>query len=103
MGLDIINFTDMNKSIKKTEVFLLSEFPFLSLGVSVLAACGGGQSGCENGRAIEFPVRSGSYNFQVVRLNNIRQQLRDYRILKSVPQVSGFIVKLCVDEGATTT
>lgn len=99
MGLDIINFMNMNKSVKRNRSFSSIRISFLSLGLSVLAACGGGQSGMKMGDdqfAVEAVTTTSSS--QTEQYPATIKGLQDIEIR---PQVSGFIVKLCVDEGAT--
>ena len=69
------------------------------LGVSVLTACGGGQSGTKMGDN-EFTVMTA----QTTSSNQTKTYPATIKGLQDIeirPQVSGFIVKLCVDEGAT--
>ncbi len=83
----------------RTTITQLRQIALFAVGVSFLTACGGGQSGMKLGDD-EFTVtqvsvtssnQSTSYPATIKGLQDI-----DIR-----PQVSGFIVKLCVDEGAT--
>lgn len=90
---------NMNKSVKRNRSFSSIRISFLSLGLSVLAACGGGQSGMKMGDdqfAVEAVTTTSSS--QTEQYPATIKGLQDIEIR---PQVSGFIVKLCVDEGAT--
>ncbi len=71
----------------------------MALGLSVLTACGGGQSGMKLGDD-QFAVQavSATSSNQTEQYPATIQGKQDIEIR---PQVSGFIVKLCVDEGAT--
>ena len=71
----------------------------MALGLSVLTACGGGQGGMKMGDN-EFAVQSVTVtsSSQTTQYPATIKGLQDIEIR---PQVSGFIVKLCVDEGAT--
>lgn len=89
----------MNKSVKRNRSFSSIRISFLSLGLSVLTACGGGQSGMKMGDdqfAVEAVTTTSSS--QTEQYPATIKGLQDIEIR---PQVSGFIVKLCVDEGAT--
>ena len=89
----------MNKSVKRNRSFSSIRISFLSLGLSVLAACGGGQSGMKMGDD-QFTVETvtTTSSSQTEQYPATIKGLQDIEIR---PQVSGFIVKLCVDEGAT--
>ena len=90
---------NMNKSVKRNRSFSSIRISFLSLGLSVLTACGGGQSGMKMGDdqfAVEAVTTTSSS--QTEQYPATIKGLQDIEIR---PQVSGFIVKLCVDEGAT--
>lgn len=90
---------NMNKSVKRNRSFSSIRISFLSLGLSVLVACGGGQSGMKMGDdqfAVEAVTTTSSS--QTEQYPATIKGLQDIEIR---PQVSGFIVKLCVDEGAT--
>ena len=71
----------------------------MALGLSVLTACGGGQGGRKMGDD-QFAVEAVSVtsSSQTEQYPATIQGKQDIEIR---PQVSGFIVKLCVDEGAT--
>lgn len=71
----------------------------MALGLSVLTACGGGQGGMKMGDD-QFAVQAVS----VTSSNQMEQYpatIQGKQDIEIRPQVSGFIVKLCVDEGAT--
>ena len=90
---------NMNMSVKRNRSFSSIRISFLTLGLSVLAACGGGQSGMKMGDdqfAVEAVTATSSN--QAEHYPATIKGLQDIEIR---PQVSGFIVKLCVDEGAT--
>ena len=83
----------------KTTITRLRQIAFFAVGGALLTACGNNQSGMKLGDN-EFAVlavrsttsdQSTSYPATIKGMQDI--EIR--------PQVSGFIVKLCVDEGAT--
>lgn len=89
----------MNMSVKRNRSFSSSRVAFAALGLSVLTACGGGQGGmkmADNQFAVEA-VKATSSN-QSEQYPATIKGLQDIEVR---PQVSGLIVKLCVDEGAT--
>lgn len=86
-------------SMKRNKCFSLGRVTFLALGISALTACGGGQGGTKMGDD-EFAVEEVS----VTSSNQMKKYPATIKGLQDIeirPQVSGFIVKLCVDEGAT--
>ena len=87
----------MNMSMKKNRSFSSSRIALMALGVSVLTACGGqsGRMGDDEFTVKEITATSSN---QVTKYPATIKGLQDIEIR---PQVSGFIVKLCVDEGAT--
>ena len=89
----------MNMSVKRNRSFSSSRIALMALGVSVLTACGGGQGGMKMGDN-EFAVQTvtTTSSNQTTQYPATIKGLQDIEIR---PQVSGFIVKLCVDEGAT--
>ena len=89
----------MNMSVKRNRSFFSSRISLMALGLSVLTACGGGQGGMKMGDN-EFAVQSVTVtsSSQTTQYPATIKGLQDIEIR---PQVSGFIVKLCVDEGAT--
>lgn len=86
-------------SVKRIENFAYCRTALLALGMSALASCGGGQGGMKLGDD-EFAVVSvtSSSSKQSTQYPATIKGMQDIEIR---PQVSGFIVKLCVDEGAT--
>lgn len=89
----------MNMSVKRNRSISSSRVAFAALGLSVLTACGGGQGGMKMGDdqfAVET-VKTASSN-QSEQYPATIKGLQDIEVR---PQVSGLIVKLCVDEGAT--
>ena len=86
-------------SVKSKLNFSNGRIAIAMLGVSVLTACGGGQGGMKMGDN-EFAVMTTAYtsSHQTKTYPATIKGLQDIEIR---PQVSGFIVKLCVDEGAT--
>ena len=77
----------------------LSRCVVLALGISALTACGGGQGGMKLGDD-EFAVMAvvPSSSRQTTQYPATIKGMQDIEIR---PQVSGFIVGLCVDEGAS--
>ena len=89
----------MNMSVKRNRSFSSSRVAFAALGLSVLTACGGGQGGMKMGDnqfAVEA-VKATSSN----QSEQYPATIKGLQDIKVRPQVSGLIVKLCVDEGAT--
>ena len=89
----------MNMSVKRNRSFSSSRVAFAALGLSVLTACGGGQGGMKMGdnQFAGEAVKATSSN-QSEQYPATIKGLQDIEVR---PQVSGLIVKLCVDEGAT--
>ena len=89
----------MKKITKKIESKAFTRIALFSLGISVLTACGGSQGGMKLGDD-EFAVMTvaSSSSNQTTRYPATIKGVQDIEIR---PQVSGFIVQLCVDEGAT--
>lgn len=89
----------MNMSVKRNRSFSSSRVAFAALGLSVLTACGGGQGGMKMG--------DNQFAVEVVKATSSNQSEQYPATIKGLqdievrPQVSGLIVKLCVDEGAT--
>ena len=83
----------------KSRRFTSHRVALMVLGLSVLTACGGGQGGRKLGDD-QFAVEAVSVtsSSQTEQYPATIQGKQDIEIR---PQVSGFIVKLCVDEGAT--
>lgn len=89
----------MSMNVKRNRFFSSGRMAIFALGLSVLTACGGGQGGMKLGDD-EFAVESvtATSSNQTVQYPATIKGLQDIEIR---PQVSGLIVKLCVDEGAT--
>ena len=89
----------MNMSVKRNRSFSSSRVAFAALGLSVLTACGGGPGGMKMGDN-QFAVEA----VKATSSNQSEQYPATIKGLQDIevrPQVSGLIVKLCVDEGAT--
>ena len=89
----------MNMSVERNRSFSSSRVAFAALGLSVLTACGGGQGGMKMGDN-QFAVEA----VKATSSNQSEQYPATIKGLQDIevrPQVSGLIVKLCVDEGAT--
>lgn len=90
---------DMDKQMLRTTITQLRQFALFAVGVSLLTACGNKQSG----------MKLGDNEFAVLAVNSTTSDqttsypatIRGTQDIEVRPQVSGFIVKLCVDEGAT--
>ena len=89
----------MKMIAKRIEGKAFTRIALVSLGISVLTACGGSQGGMKMGDD-EFAVMTvaSSSSNQTTRYPAAIKGVQDIEIR---PQVSGFIVQLCVDEGAT--
>ena len=89
----------MKMTVNKMKCISLSRTAIIMAAMTVLSSCGGGQSG----------MKLGDDEFTVMAVHStVSQQSTSYpATIKGIqdievrPQVSGFIVKLCVDEGAT--
>ena len=89
----------MDKRMLKITITQLRQIALFAVGMSLLTACGNSQSG----------MKLGDAEFAVMAVNSTTSdQTRSYpatikgtQDIEVRPQVSGFIVKLCVDEGAT--
>ena len=83
----------------RTTITQLRQIALFAVGVSLLTACGNNQSG----------MKLGDNEFAVLAVNSTTSDqttsypatIRGTQDIEVRPQVSGFIVKLCVDEGAT--
>lgn len=83
----------------KITVTPLRQIALFAVGMSLLTACGNSQSG----------MKLGDDEFTVLEVNSATSDqttsypatIRGTQDIEVRPQVSGFIVKLCVDEGAT--
>lgn len=86
-------------TVNSMKCFSGSRCVLWGIAMAVLSSCGGGQSG----------MKLGDDEFTVVTVQStVSQQSTSYpatikgsQDIEVRPQVSGFIVKLCVDEGAT--
>lgn len=90
---------NISMSTKRNRSFSSSRVAFAALGLSVLTACGGGQGGMKMGDN-QFAVEA----VKATSSNQSEQYPATIKGLQDIevrPQVSGLIVKLCVDEGAT--
>jgi efflux transporter, RND family, MFP subunit len=89
----------MDKRMLKITVTPLRQIALFAVGMSLLTACGNSQSG----------MKLGDDEFTVIEVNSATSDqttsypatIRGTQDIEVRPQVSGFIVKLCVDEGAT--
>ena len=89
----------MDKQMLRTTITKLRQIALFAVGVSLLTACGNNQSG----------MKLGDNEFAVLAVNSTTSDqttsypatIRGTQDIEVRPQVSGFIVKLCVDEGAT--
>ena len=84
----------MDKQMLRTTITQLRQIALFAVGVSLLTACGNNQSG----------MKLGDNEFAVLAVNSTTSYpatIRGTQDIEVRPQVSGFIVKLCVDEGAT--
>ena len=89
---------NISMSTKRNRSLSSSRVAFYALTLSVLTACGG-QGGMKMGDD-QFAVQAVAFTStnQSTQYPATIKGLQDIEIR---PQVSGFIVKLCVDEGAT--
>ena len=89
----------MDKRMLKIRITQLRQIALFAVGMSLLTACGNSQSG----------MKMGDNEFAVMTVNaTTSNQTTSYpatikgtQDIEIRPQVSGFIVKLYVDEGAT--
>ena len=89
----------MDKQMLRTTITQLRQIALFAVGVSLLTACGNNQSG----------MKLGDNEFAVLAVNSTTSDqttsypatIRGTQEIEVRPQGSGFIVKLCVDEGAT--
>lgn len=89
----------MDKRMLKFKITQLRQIAWVAIGMSLLTACGNSQSG----------AKLGDNEFAVLTLNSSSSDqatsypatIKGTQDIEVRPQVSGFIVKLCVDEGAT--
>lgn len=89
----------MKMTVNRMKCFSLSRLAVFMVAMAILSSCGGGQSG----------MKLGDDEFTVVTVQSTASQqstsypatIKGIQDIEVRPQVSGFIVKLCVDEGAT--
>ena len=86
-------------SVKRKLNFSNGRIAIAMLGVSVLTACGSGQGGMKMGDN-EFTVMT-AVSSESRQTKTYPATIKGLQDIEIRPQVSGFIVKLCVDEGAT--
>lgn len=86
-----------NMEMKRNKSFSFGRIALFALGISALTACSsqGGKMGDDQYAVQELTSTSSN---QITKYPATIKGLQDIEIR---PQVSGFIVKLCVDEGAT--
>ncbi|RHJ76825.1 efflux RND transporter periplasmic adaptor subunit [Parabacteroides sp. AM08-6] len=89
----------MDKQMLSTTITQLRQIVLFAVGMSLLTACGKSQSGMKLGddEFAVITVNSSSSN----QTTSYPATIRGTQDIEVRPQVSGFIVKLCVDEGAT--
>ncbi len=89
----------MKMTVNSMKCFSWSRLAILGTTMAVLSSCGGGQGG----------MKLGDDEFTVVAVHSAASQqstsypatIKGVQDIEVRPQVSGFIVKLCVDEGAS--
>ena len=83
----------------RTTITQCRQIALFALGCLLLTACGNSQSGMKLGDSeyAVLTVNSSSSN----QTTSYPATIRGTQDIEVRPQVSGFIVKLCVDEGAT--
>ena len=82
----------------RTTITQLKQMALFAVGISLLTACGGSQSGKMGDDEFAVMTVTASSSAQTRAYPATIKGLQDIEIR---PQVSGFVVKLCVDEGAT--
>lgn len=89
----------MDKQMLRTTITQLRQIALFAVGVSLLTACGNSQGGMKLGDSeyAVLTVNSSSSD----QTTSYPATIRGTQDIEIRPQVSGFIVKLCVDEGAT--
>ena len=85
--------------MKKNQSKVLGSFACVGLGMFILTSCGGGQSGMKLGDN-EFAVEQVAFTSSS-QTTAYPATIKGKQDIEIRPQVSGFIVNLCVDEGAT--
>ena len=83
----------------KTTITRLRQIAFFAVGGALLTACGNNQSGMKLGDN-EFAVLA-VHSTTSDQSTSYPATIKGMQDIEIRPQVSGFIVKLCVDEGAT--
>lgn len=89
----------MKMTVNGMKCFLWSRMAMFTVAITVLSSCGGNQGG----------MKLGDDEFTVLTVHSTASQqstsypatIKGFQDIEVRPQVSGFIVKLCVDEGAT--
>lgn len=89
----------MKMTVNSKRCFSWSRLTFVVVATAVLSSCGGGQGG----------MKLGDDEFAVMEVKSAASQqstsypatIKGVQDVEVRPQVSGFITKLCVDEGAT--
>ena len=89
----------MDKRMLKITITQLRQIALFAVGMSLLTACGNSQSGMKFGDA-EFAVMAVNSTTSD-QTTSYPATIKGTQDIEVRPQVSGFIVKLCVDEGAT--
>ena len=89
----------MYQQMLKLTVTPFRQLALCAVGMSLLTACGNSQSGMKLGDN-EFTVITVSATTSD-QSTSYPATIRGTQDIEVRPQVSGFIVKLCVDEGAT--
>ena len=89
----------MDKRMLKITITQLRQIALFAVGMSLLTACGNSQSGMKLGDA-EFAVMAVNSTTSD-QTTSYPATIKGTQDIEVRPQVSGFIVKLCVDEGAT--
>lgn len=89
----------MDKQMLRTTITQLRQIALFAVGVSLLTACGNSQGGMKLGDS-EYAVMTVNSSSSD-QTTSYPATIRGTQDIEIRPQVSGFIVKLCVDEGAT--
>ena len=89
----------MNRQMLKTTITQFRQIALFAVGVSLLTACGNSQGGMKLGDS-EYAVMTVNSSSSD-QTTSYPATIRGTQDIEIRPQVSGFIVKLCVDEGAT--
>lgn len=86
-------------NVNKKKALSVSRLSLLAVAIGTLTACGGGNSGMKLGDD-EFTVQAVSMSSSE-QTTQYPATLKGFQDVEIRPQVSGFITKLLVDEGAT--